>query len=201
MNEEIIKNAGAVLLKIRSKKIIVISDLHLSDETTNINSLISSAKKIVKNAKADLLIVAGDLFNFGMGGEKVDNFEKELSKVVKIVVLRGNHDHEMFPPLMKINDCAFMHGDYDYAPDAKHLIMGHTHPYLKGKRVFLKGVLKDNRTFTILPPFNPEEKGPEITSQEYLLGFIFRKNLIKKCNIHNLEGKLIGELVTKKKLN
>jgi len=41
MNEEIIKNAGAVLLKIRSKKIIVISDLHLSDETTNINSLIS----------------------------------------------------------------------------------------------------------------------------------------------------------------
>jgi len=74
MNEEIIKNAGAVLLKIRSKKIIVISDLHLSDETTNINSLISSAKKIVKNAKADLLIVAGDLFNFGMGGEKVDQF-------------------------------------------------------------------------------------------------------------------------------
>lgn len=191
MSETIIKGTGAVLVEDGKEKIIALSDLHLSsmDQTY---AIIDSIKGLVKKYKPTSLVVIGDFFNLGHGGEFVDLFDREVSKIIPLNTTMGNHDLEIFPHMVLSDSYCFMHGDNDYCLDERpNLIIGHTHPYFKEKRVFMKGVLTDNRTFIVLPVFNESVGGPDVRDKENLLGFIFRDDLIKNCDVLDLDGKKI----------
>jgi metallophosphoesterase superfamily enzyme len=87
-----------------------------------------------------------------------------------------------------------LHGDKDYSSgEKKTLILGHTHPMFKGKRVFLKGVLKDGRGFILMPVYNELVGGPELSDKSCLLGFIFSQEMIKTADVYDLTGKKLGK--------
>ncbi|MFA5333689.1 MAG: metallophosphoesterase [Candidatus Nanoarchaeia archaeon] len=184
----------AVLVEDDSIKILVISDLHLSDEDDLVHDLIKKAKNLVKKYKPKILIVNGDMLNFHLGGQSLDLFDFELSKTVTVELMQGNHEPEFFEPVLVTTNYCFCHGDIDYLID-KNLVLGHTHPFYKGKPVFLKGTLKNGKEFIILPPFNEACMGPDVyKNKNELLGFIFQEKLAKNCEIIDLTGKKLLEL-------
>ncbi|MDD4353731.1 MAG: metallophosphoesterase [Candidatus Nanoarchaeia archaeon] len=184
----------AVLVSDDNIKILVISDLHLSDEDDLVYDMIKNAKALVKKHKADILIVNGDMLNLHLGGCNLDLFDSELSKIVTVQLMQGNHEPEFFEPVLTTSNYCFCHGDIDYLVN-KNLILGHTHPFYKGKPVFLKGILKSGKEFIILPPFNEECKGPDVLKdKDSLLGFIFQKKLVKICEVYDLFGKKLIDL-------
>jgi len=194
MTEEIIPDSRALLVKDGGVKLLVIADLHLTDENEIVYPIIERIKALAKKHKPAMIVVNGDLFNFGTGGASADIFEQEVSKIADLKILMGNHDPEIFPLFLCTKNYCISHGDMDYKQPQKNLILAHTHPFLKENPVFLKGELSDGRRFTVLPTFNTEEKGPEIEDKEQLLGFIFRKDLIKDCIVYNLKGEKIAKL-------
>lgn len=184
----------AALVNDDNIKILVISDLHLSDENDLVHDLIKKAKKLVKKHKPNILIINGDMLNFHIGGQSLELFDLELSKLLTVELMQGNHEPEFFEPVLITTNYCFCHGDIDYLID-KNLILGHTHPFYKGKPVFLKGVLNSGKEFIILPPFNEECQGPDVLkNKNELLGFIFQKKLVKNCEIIDLNGKKLFDL-------
>ncbi|MBN1923781.1 MAG: metallophosphoesterase [Nanoarchaeota archaeon] len=194
MSEDIIPGARALLVKDEGVKILVIADLHLKDEDDVVYSLIDKTKSLVKKHKPDILLIAGDIFDFGTGGASVELFEAEISKIVNTKIIMGNHDPDIFPLYLTTNNYVFCHGEFDFKLPQKNLVMAHTHSFLDNKPVFLKGVLKDGRNFTIIPPFNSKVGGPDIKEKHLLLGFVFNNELIKECLVYNLDGKKIAKL-------
>jgi len=194
MGLKILWKDRAALVSDDKIKILVISDLHLSDDDDLVLDLIKKAKALVKKHKADVLIVNGDMLNFHLGGKSLDLFESELSKVATVELMQGNHEPEFFEPVLITTDYCFCHGDIDYLID-KNLILGHTHAFYKNEPVYLKGTLKNGKEFLILPPFNEELKGPDVEKEkDELLGFIFQRDLVKTCEIIDLNGKKIKDL-------
>ena len=184
----------AALVNDDSIKILVITDLHLSDEDDTVHDIIKRAKALVKKHKPDVLIVNGDMLNFHVGGQSLELFDSELSKIVNVELMQGNHEPEFFEPVLITTNYCFCHGDIDYMID-KNLILGHTHPFLKGKPVFLKGALKNGKEFLVLPPFNEESEGPDILKdKDNLLGFVFQEKLVKSCEAYDLSGKKLLDL-------
>jgi metallophosphoesterase superfamily enzyme len=184
----------AVLVTDDRLKILVISDLHLSDEDDSVQGMLKRAKSLIKKHNPKVLIVDGDMLNFHLGGQSLELFELELSKIVNVELMQGNHEPEFFEPVLATSSYCFCHGDIDYLVN-KNLIMGHTHPFCKGNPVFLKGVLKNGKEFIILPPFNEECVGPDVLkNKNELLGFIFQKKLVKSCEAFGLNGKKVAEL-------
>ncbi|MFA5303811.1 MAG: metallophosphoesterase [Candidatus Nanoarchaeia archaeon] len=184
----------AVLVDDDNIKILVISDLHLSDEDDLVQDLIKKAKNLVKKYKPKVLIVNGDMLNFHLGGQSLELFDFELSKTVIVELMQGNHEPEFFEPVLVTTNYCFCHGDIDYLID-KNLVLGHTHPFYKGKPVFLKGTLKNGKEFIILPPFNESCMGPDVyKNKNELLGFVFQEKLAKTCEIIDLTGKKLLEL-------
>jgi metallophosphoesterase superfamily enzyme len=194
MTLKILWKDRAVLVEDDKIRILVISDLHLSDEDDLVHDLIKKTKKLVKKHKPNVLIVNGDMLNFHLGGQSLNLFEIELSKLVTVELMQGNHEPEFFEPVLITTNYCFCHGDIDYLIN-KNLILGHTHPFFKGNPVFLKGTLKNDKEFIIMPPFNETCKGPDVLkNKNELLGFIFQKKLVKDCEIFDLTGKKISEL-------
>jgi metallophosphoesterase superfamily enzyme len=184
----------AVLVTDDSLKILVISDLHLSDEDDSAQIMLKRAKSLVKKHKPNFLVLNGDMLNFHLGGQSLELFDSELSKLTFVELMQGNHEPEFFEPVLVTSNYCFCHGDIDYLID-KDLIMGHTHPFYNGKPVFLKGTLKNGREFIVLPPFNEECVGPDILkNKNELLGFVFQKNLVKNCEAFDLTGKKVAQL-------
>jgi len=191
---KIIPETGAILIE-DDKKILVVSDLHLDDDNDDVKVIIKELKKLISKYSPKILLVTGDMFNFGNGAGSIDFLEKELSKLVKIQVVVGNHDLVIYPFFLVSDNYCFCHGDQDFGIEDKFLIMGHTHPFLNNKRVFLQGELKDGRKFMILPTFNTNLGGQDVKKEKNsLFGFVFENKLIKNCDILNLAGEKIGEL-------
>lgn len=194
MKETILKGTGAILVEDGKQRILVISDLHLRDESDEVYSIIEDTIKLIKKYKANLLIVLGDVYNFGAGGTNVELFDRKISKLVPVQIVLGNHDQEIFPYKIVSDNCCFTHGHINFGETTKkHIFFGHTHAYLDEKRIFLKGVLKNGKKFTLLPVFNKNVGGPDIKDKDILLGYIFSEKLIKECFIYNLDGKKIGK--------
>lgn len=191
--ESIIKGTGALLVADGKEKILVISDLHLSSGEDTY-SIIKRLKRLIADTKPTSLVILGDMFNLGGGADEVDKFDLEISKILSVNIVCGNHDVEIFPKMILSNNYCFLHGDKDYSRgENKTLVVGHTHPMFKGKRVFLKGVLKDGRDFILLPVFNELVGGPELSDKSYLLGFIFSQEMIKTADVYDLSGKKIAK--------
>jgi metallophosphoesterase superfamily enzyme len=184
----------AVLVADDNLKILVISDLHLSDDDDSAHIMLKRAKSLVKKYRPDFLVLNGDMLNFHLGGQSLDLLDFELSKLTNVELMQGNHEPEFFEPVLATSNYCFCHGDIDYMID-KNLILGHTHPFFGGEPVFLKGTMKSGREFIVLPPFNEECVGPDILkNRDELLGFIFQKDLVKNCEAFDLKGKKVAQL-------
>ncbi len=191
MSITIIPNSRAVLIR-DNVDVIVISDIHLNDDGM-VGNIVQRVSSLVKRYKPDVVVVDGDLFNFGNGGYEASVFEERVSKIVKVEIVQGNHDPPLFTPYIETDNYVICHGDIDYNVDKKDLVLGHTHPFYEGKPVFVKGTLKDGRKFVVLPPFNVGVGGPDIVEErDLLLGFVFKNDLIKNARVYNLDGKFIG---------
>lgn len=195
MAEEIIPDSKALLLKDDGEVLLIVADLHFKDsEEEYVNKTIKELNKLVKEYKPDLLVINGDVFDFGTGGEKVDYFINEMTKSVNVIVLQGNHDPSVFPPYYLTKNYCISHGDYDYKTEKKNLILAHTHPLLDDKKVFVKGELKDKRKFIILPAYKDKVHGADVKEQSVTLGFIFTQELIKKGVIYDLKGRKVARV-------
>lgn len=86
-----------------SKKIIHISDLHISndndkdDEYNDVfNKLFISLKKNKINRKSSLIVITGDILNnYNLNGSSINiliNFLNNLSEITNILLIEGNHD-------------------------------------------------------------------------------------------------------------
>lgn len=195
MPERIIPGTGVLLIEDEGVKILVLADLHLNDEDEIfVQETVKDLRKLSKDYKTDLIIINGDVFDYGTGGVNVETLINEITSFSNLVIIEGNHDQEIFPPFYLTKNYCVMHGDYDYNTGKKFIILGHTHPLLKNKRVFLKGDLKDSRKFILLPSYKEEIHGADLEERTLTLGFIFTKNMIKKGVICDLNGKKLAEL-------
>jgi len=148
----------ALLLKKESKKILVISDLHigwevaLAEEGVHVPSqtakLLSRLQVIVAEEKPDCLLVLGDIKHTIAKIEleewrDVPTFFEEASKIVPSVqVVPGNHDGDLEPLLPEnveisppqgviIGDVGLFHGHtwpYVRMLGCNTLVIGHVHP-------------------------------------------------------------------------
>ncbi len=194
MGAKILYKDRAVLVEDDGIKILAIADIHLNDEDESVHEIIKRAKLLIKKHKPNFLVIDGDMLNFHIGGESLDLLDIELSKMVNVLLMQGNHEPEFFEPALATTNYCFCHGNIDYQID-KNLILGHTHPFFNGEPVFLKGTLKNGKEFIVLPPFNEESLGPDVKeSKDDLMGFIFQNKLVKSCEAYSLEGKKLTDL-------
>lgn len=151
-----VSNQPALLIS----RTLVVADLHLAIEREIAKSGInipSQANKIKKKiyelllkTRAKKLIILGDVKHKvpGMSWQEqkeIPKFLKELSKRVKVAIIRGNHDSfiERLVPKgvdlinsggFEINNIGLAHGHAWPKPellDCKYLILAHCHPAIK----------------------------------------------------------------------
>ncbi|OGI15474.1 hypothetical protein A3K63_01430 [Candidatus Micrarchaeota archaeon RBG_16_49_10] len=176
-----IKNKPALLLEDISA--VAITDLHIGLEYDLYRSgvripqqterLKAEIKKIVKKAKAERLLVLGDIKHIVPGTSfqerrEIPEFFQDLVGIAEIHVTPGNHDsniQEMLPPEVILHQSeGFLMGKYYFSHGhtwpskdlikADTFITGHTHPtvefkdslgYRITKPVFLKGFLEGKK--------------------------------------------------------
>ena len=92
-----------------------ISDVHVWFSGRTLENL----KKIIFNAKPELIILTGDYYDTPKGAHLFKNFLSEIAKSFRIVFIRGNHDllwgKKLFDQLLSIPNCVSVDdGLYSY---------------------------------------------------------------------------------------
>lgn len=224
---------------------IVIADLHIGIESeyylqgvnivSQTRNLLERCKKLIEEKEAKKLIIVGDLKHViaGKGEEKqemimkerreVRYFLKEMSKLVEIWIVKGNHDGRLFSKRakiygtrgVKIEDIAFVHGHAwpsHEIMDSKLVIMGHLHPFVRIKtRVgysylepcWIKGEFKKKEIkkrygikklkFIIMPAFNPLCGGIAVNREKIDVA-ITKIMDIDNANVYLLNGINLGRV-------
>lgn len=195
---ETVNGFPAIFLK--DLKAIAIADLHLGYELalaeqgifvpqTQLKEIKNDLKEIFKLAKAEKLIIVGDLkHEFGEASRQEWREVKDLmsflkKKVKEIILVRGNHDNylltiisklgiELFDPYYIEKGICFLHGHKKakIPKEAKALIIAHEHPSLVLKEGFdrvkipclLYGKTKENLDFICLPAFSSWAAGTDV---------------------------------------
>jgi putative SbcD/Mre11-related phosphoesterase len=171
---------GAVV--VREPRAVVVADLHLGAEAALEHDGLSLPRLQTKKAEAylrtvveevepDQLVIAGDLkHNFSRNliqeWDDVDGFVRAVADVVRLVVVKGNHDNylslilrESGVPLKKehaLGAITVIHGHAN--TDARgRVIMGHIHPSVTlkdgaGARVKRPCYLFDRKRGTLIIP-------------------------------------------------
>jgi len=141
-------------------KTLVIADLHIGIEYEiyksgiSIPSQVKKMKKrifdLIKKTKAKELIILGDIKHqvpliSKQEEEEIPKFLNSLSRKVKTIIIKGNHDGDIeslvnkkikvySPKGFRIGDYAFCHGQAWFSQDclkAKHLVIAHIHPAIE----------------------------------------------------------------------
>lgn len=219
---------------LRKFKALVIADLHIGYEAAlekqGIQIPKSQYPKIKKTVEEmleicdpSIVIINGDVkHEFGEvtrqeWKEVLDFLDFLLSKKLKVVVIRGNHDNFLIPvlkrkgielkdPYFQLGGFFFAHGHKDFdlrilKKEIKTVIIAHEHPAIvfrdelgiKRKfKCFLKGKLYEKKLI-VLPALSPLMEGSEInlTSKKDLLSPI-----LKVCDLNSFYA-LVVELSTK----
>lgn len=147
-------------LYISEEKILVIADLHCGIEHSIYKSGISVPSqtkkieekivKLIKQTKAKKLIILGDVKHEVPGTSKqelkeIPAFLRDISKKVKIIICRGNHDsniQDMVPKVVKVHGTGgFKIGKYGFLHgqawmdkkllECEYLITAHVHPAIE----------------------------------------------------------------------
>ncbi len=161
-----LENKPALILKICSKSYLVIADLHIGFEEefkrrgvilpVQTDRLLSELVSIIIENQPDELIILGDMKHQVPGISKTElleipRFLKELSSLIQITIIPGNHDGGLRELVVGIphiriansrgillNDedpkIGLMHGHTWPAPQllgAEIIILGHTHPVIE----------------------------------------------------------------------
>lgn len=158
LEPKFVTNEPAVLFG----KTLVIADLHIGVEyelykagiriPRQTEKLLARIKKLIKVTKADRLVLLGDIKHFIpylslQEMREIPNFLKEISKLVKVDIVPGNHDGELKKFLspdvefhnttgFRIDNVYFNHGhswpNKDVL-DSDYLVIGHLHPCIEFK--------------------------------------------------------------------
>jgi len=158
-----IYGSPALLVKIGRERTLVVADLHLGLESelaskgVSLPSQISKVKErlaaLIKRQKPDRLIFLGDVkHNVPIASwqewRELPSFFGELAKLVRVEVIRGNHDgglEGMAPPEVKLHEArgivlgkrkrvGLMHGHTWPSPEllnTKLLVTAHNHPAIE----------------------------------------------------------------------
>ena len=148
-------------LLLEPDKILVIADLHIGIEYEMFKSGIKIPSqtqkmkqrilKLLKETKAKELIILGDIKHNVPGiswqeTEEIPKLLEELSKKVKLTVVKGNHDGDLDlltgkakvkiidPSGFKIKNIGFVHGQAWFKKDmldCEHVIIAHLHPIVE----------------------------------------------------------------------
>lgn len=142
-------------------KILVIADLHIGIEyemfkagiklPSQTEKMTERIKKLIKDTKAKELIILGDVKHNIPGiswqeTEEIPKFFEELSKKIKITVVKGNHDGDIDlltgkakikivqPSGFKMKNIGFAHGQAWFKKsmlDCDTILMAHVHPIIE----------------------------------------------------------------------
>jgi len=219
--------------------ILVIADLHIGFESevyrsgisipSQIKNLEKSIKNIIKQTKAKHLIILGDLKHQVPGTsyqelKEIPEFLEELSKHVKITIVKGNHDADLEKITnveitsskgIKIGKYGFVHGHAWFSKkllDCEYLIMAHVHPAVEFKakmkehcwircepdndKIEEKMKKKSKiKEVIVMPSFNPLIGGIAFNSEDFEpLGPIMNVIKWKTGNVYLLDGTYLGKL-------
>ncbi len=178
---------------------LIIADLHLGIEgvledrgvaipSLQIEEITLEVRQIVSDLNPEVLIVDGDLkheFSRNIPEEwrDVKKFIEEISRVVKLKVVRGNHDNFLqsilskydieFAECFSAGDFLIVHGHRD--AEAERLIIGHEHPSIKLRheggiysyRAFLHA-RNDDKEVWVLPHFSPILPGSNVLESGFI---------------------------------
>lgn len=213
-------------LFIKDESALVIADLHIGYEAalekqgiqiprSQYPKIKEEVKKMIESCEPELLIINGDVkHEFGEATkqewrEVLDFLNFLLSKNIRIIVVRGNHDNFLIPILRKRNielkdpwfilgNYLFVHGHKEIHPkilDAgvSTVIMAHEHPAIvlrdelgvKRKfKCFLKGKLY-GKDLVVLPALSPLMEGSEINvlDEKSLLS-----PLLRTCDLRTFDS-------------
>jgi len=177
----------------------VIADLHLGIESTleergvaipsmQLDELVERSVALVEEFSLQELVIAGDLkheFSRNVPGEwrDVRRYVESLRDVVRLRVVRGNHDNYLaailadysveFADAVEVEGYAVVHGHRDWEGD--RIIMGHEHPSIKVRhsgavysfRCFLHARSEDREVW-VLPAFSTFFPGSNVLEGEFL---------------------------------
>jgi putative SbcD/Mre11-related phosphoesterase len=164
--------------------------------------MLKRAKALIEEYGLKALVLNGDLkFSFGKAArqewDELSNFIDELGKLVKIIVIKGNHDFYLQnmirgAEVLEVYETPgfrITHGNIGLSPSKKAItIIGNEHPMAKIRDelgalheypayMFLK---KEN--VLVLPSFNPLTRGSNIIREQEWLSPI-----LGKCDMENAE--------------
>jgi hypothetical protein len=198
--------SAAVLEKERTG---VIADLHIGMEETGMIStrvqtaeMVKKAKMLIRDYGLETLVFNGDLkFSFGRGlrqeWDELENYIREIGKLVKIVAIKGNHDFYLQniirgSEIMEIYETGrfrVTHGNLDLQPSKKQLtIIGHDHPAVKVRdelgamHEYQAYMFMKKENVLVLPSFNPLSIGFNIVNEQRWLS-----PMLGRCNVQNAE--------------
>ncbi len=206
MRAEVVPNEPAIILKGRCK-VLVVADLHLGLVEFYDKPLIEKLNILAEIAKADEILVLGDLKHRIWKSSRVERLIRTLE--IPITLVKGNHDGgldclEVFSSRgIRIGKFGLFHGhampDEDVM-QAKTMIFAHAHPsvlirdYIGGTkvRVWLFGEF-DGKDVVVMPAFN-DLCASTAVNLEKPAGVIFKRWDYKKADAIMLDGTYLGRV-------
>lgn len=208
---ELIKGIKTEGFAVAINKTLVISDVHIGYEESlrsrgvlipkrNIKKITKKILETVKDNDLKCVVINGDLkhdFKVSKIEEKdVKEFISRISKKVKVVIVKGNHDTSIEHILKEVNnieiveslrikDIFIVHGHKkEKIPGGvKTIMIGHQHPAIKitdkvrseRYKCFLKGKYK-RMNLIVMPQFSTMSEGTDIISGSSISPFIDPEN-------------------------
>lgn len=154
-------------LFIKNNNILILSDIHLGrfDNTTQ---LLERIHNLINHFNPDILVLNGDTWNQdSFNNENITLISELKTNVNELIIIKGNHEEKFdeftkkfderfkIKKEYKIDNILIHHGHHTPTQKAKHHIIGHIHPAVDGKPVYLH--CDDSyygSSVTILPMFN-----------------------------------------------
>jgi putative SbcD/Mre11-related phosphoesterase len=206
MKAEIIPNEPAILLRGRSK-VLVVADLHLGLVEFYDRQLVEKLKMLAENAKVDEILVLGDLKHRIWKSSRVERLIRTFE--IPITLVRGNHDggldclEVLSSRGIRIGKFGLFHGHAMPSEDvmqAKTIIFAHAHPSVLIRddvggtkvRVWLFGEL-DGKDVIVMPAFN-DLCASTAVNLEKPAGVMFKRWDYKKADAIMLDGTCLGRV-------
>lgn len=169
-------------LYLEKHEILIISDIHFGKfHKNNYKNIYNRIKNLITNLNPKTLVLNGDIWNgYPYNNKSVSIINNLQNFVDNIVLIEGNHEEKCggfsneitnsFKTMKyyKIDNILIHHGHHTPPVKADHHIIGHIHPRLNEKSIYLYcDNAYYNSSVTILPAFNLKIKGNDIQEFDY----------------------------------
>ena len=192
MRAEVVPGEPALILRGR-RRILVVADLHIGLVRYADSILINKLRCLVEEAKADEVVILGDLKHSLCYDKRVENLLRDFD----FILVKGNHDGKLKGEReLRIGKFHLLHGHIKPKEFGDFLILAHAHPsiQLEGvrERVWIFGEWEDRKVI-VMPAFNDLCSSTPINLRKPA-GFLFKVWDYSNANVATLDCVMLGKV-------